>query len=77
MSLNRKLVEFRKKIKANHKKVIDSIIEDHSVNICVFCGEIDNLTREHVIPQWVYDRCLSTGQKFNGVNNTTDKMGQR
>lgn len=57
MSLNRKLVEFRKKIKANHKKVIDSIIEDHSVNICVFCGEIDNLTREHVIPQWVYDRC--------------------
>jgi hypothetical protein len=57
MSLNRKLVEFRKKIKANQKKVIDSIIEDHTVNICVFCGEIDNLTKEHVIPQWVYDRC--------------------
>lgn len=57
MSLNSKLIEFRKKIKANQKKVIDSIIENHSVNICVFCGELSNLTREHVIPQWVYDRC--------------------
>ncbi|GAB5394460.1 MAG: hypothetical protein Altm2KO_22980 [Alteromonas macleodii] len=57
MSLNKKLVEFRKKIKANHTKVITSIIGDHSVNICIFCGENENLTREHVIPQWVYDRC--------------------
>jgi hypothetical protein len=57
MSLNSKLVEFRKKIKANQKRVVDSIIENHSVNVCIFCGELSNLTREHVIPQWVYDRC--------------------
>jgi hypothetical protein len=57
MSLNKKLVEFRKKIRANQTKVITSIIDDHSVNICVFCGETENLTREHVIPQWVYERC--------------------
>lgn len=55
MSLNKKLIEFRKKIKENQTNVITSIIDDHSVNICVFCGETENLTREHVIPQWVYD----------------------
>lgn len=57
MTLNKKLVEFRKKIRANHTKVINSIIGCHSVNICVFCGETEKLTREHVIPQWVYGRC--------------------
>ena len=57
MSLNKKLIEFRKKIKENQTNVITSIIDDHSVNICVFCGETENLTREHVIPQWVYDGC--------------------
>lgn len=77
MSLNRKLIEFRKKIRANQKKVIDSIIEDHSKNICVFCGESDNLTREHVIPQWVYERCArrtfitTTNNNAQTYNRTT------
>ncbi len=57
MSINIKLVEFRKKIRKNQKKIIDSIIENHTKNICIFCGESENLTKEHVIPQWVYDHC--------------------
>ena len=57
MSLNSKLIEFRKKIRKDQKKVIDSIIENHTTNICIFCGGSGNLTKEHVIPQWVYDRC--------------------
>ncbi len=57
MILNKKLIEFRRKIKLNQTNVINSIIDNHSANICVFCGETKNLTREHVIPQWVYDHC--------------------
>jgi len=57
MSLFAKLVRFRKKIRVNRKKVIEAIVTDHSAQICIFCGETENLTREHVIPQWVYNRC--------------------
>ncbi|MAD03405.1 MAG: hypothetical protein CMK65_07280 [Pseudoalteromonas sp.] len=77
MSLNNKLVEFRKKIRANRKHVIDSIIEDHTINMCVFCGEVNDLTREHVIPQWVYERCnirtfiTKTNNNAQTYNKTT------
>lgn len=57
MSLNKKLIEFRTKIRKNQRDVVNSVINDHSANICIFCGEVDGLTKEHVIPKWVYDRC--------------------
>ncbi|RDI15376.1 hypothetical protein DFO48_101654 [Comamonas sp. AG1104] len=57
MSLFAKLVKFRKKIRINQKRIIETIIKDHSANICIFCGTDDNLTKEHVIPQWVYSHC--------------------
>lgn len=57
MSLFAKLIKFRKKIRENRTRVTDTIVKDHLVQICIFCGETENLTREHVIPQWVYNRC--------------------
>ncbi|WP_435237466.1 hypothetical protein ACR30L_07835 [Psychromonas sp. PT13] len=75
MSINLKLVQFRKKIRVNQKKVIDTIIGDHSTQSCIFCGETSFLTKEHVIPQWVYNRC--TKRTFvtttNGVSQTYNK----
>lgn len=76
MGLNQKLVEFRKKIRNNQKFVIDSLISDHAANICIFCGEDDDLTKEHVIPQWVYDRCtkryfVTTTNKASQTYNKT------
>lgn len=58
LKLNSRLVDFRKKIRKNQKKVIDSIIDNHKASICIFCGKAENLTDEHVIPQWVYDHCI-------------------
>lgn len=57
MSLFAKLIKFRKKIRGNRTSVVDTIVKDHSVQICIFCGDTENLTREHVIPQWVYNHC--------------------
>lgn len=55
--------------------MIDSLIRDHAKNICIFCGEDDDLTKEHVIPQWVFDRC--TKRSFvtttNRVSQTYNK----
>ena len=77
MNLNNKLIEFRKKVRVNQQGVVDSIIRDHSANICVFCGEVNGLTKEHVIPQWVYDRCVkrnfitTTNGSAQAYHNTT------
>lgn len=76
MSLNKKLIKFRKKIRKNQKIVLDSIINNHATNICIFCGEADDLTKEHVIPQWVYDRCtkrhfVTTANKTSQTYNKT------
>lgn len=77
MSLNSKLIVFRKKIRENRKKVIDSIIDDRLKKICVFCGEANELTREHVIPQWVYERytnksfITTINNNFQTYNKTT------
>jgi len=75
MSVNSRLIALRKKIRTNQKKIVDVLIEDHHAILCVFCGSTEELTREHVIPQWVYDRC--TKRTFitntNGSSQTYNK----
>ncbi|MFH4700011.1 hypothetical protein WKW72_04955 [Vibrio alginolyticus] len=75
MSIQVKLVHLRQKIRANKKKVIDAIIANHSAEICIICGSHEQLTKEHVIPQWVYNRC--TKRTFqtttNGISQTYNK----
>lgn len=75
MSVNSRLIALRKKIRTNQKKIIDVLIEDHQAVLCIFCGSTEGLTREHVIPQWVYGRC--TKRTFiintNGSSQTYNK----
>lgn len=75
MSVYAKLVKFRKKIRLNQRKIIDTIVKDHSVHICIFCGATESLTREHVIPQWVYGRCAKRTfiTTTNGSSQTYNK----
>lgn len=69
MSLRSKLIQFRKKIRVNQSKVTKAIIHNHSINICIFCGLSEQLTKEHVIPQWVYNHC--TKRTFITTTNRT------
>lgn len=75
MDVNAKLINFRKKIRLNQRNVINAIVKNHSIQICIFCGETENLTKEHVIPQWVYGHC--TKKTFitttNGSSQTYNK----
>ncbi|WP_350998355.1 MULTISPECIES: hypothetical protein [unclassified Shewanella] len=75
MIINSKLIKFRKKIRSNQKHVIDLIVKDHLAEICVFCGMTDSLTREHVIPQWVYSRCVKRTfiTTTNSISQTYNK----
>ena len=54
MELKSNLILLRKNIRANHRKIIDSIINKYKEDICVFCGTTKNLTKEHVIPKWAF-----------------------
>lgn len=71
MTIQLKLVQLRKKIRVNKKKVTDVIIADHSAEICIICGSQEQLTKEHVIPQWVYNR--NTKRTFK---TTTNRISQ-
>lgn len=75
MSLSGKLIELRKNIRNNQTKIINSLKENHTCNICVFCGAEDDLTKEHILPQWIYEK---NHHKFfitntNGISQTYHK----
>lgn len=77
MSLKAKLIKFRKKIRANQSQITSTIINNHSANLCIFCGTTSQLTREHVIPQWTYSHCVkrtfitTTNRTSQTYNKTT------
>ena len=72
MELDHRLILFRKNIRANQKKIIDSIISRDKKNICIFCGSTKYLTREHVIPKWVFGNLPEKNLKTetNGISQS-------
>lgn len=79
-----KLRRIRTALRRNSKTIIDNIIQNHvqlnrkisdNIELCVFCGSTSNLTKEHVIPRWVFDK--STKGFFitdiNGLSQTYNK----
>lgn len=48
--------ELRRKIKLSQKYVMDSFLKDHKISLCFFCGCKSELTKEHVLPQWVFEK---------------------
>jgi len=61
----------RNKIKASQRVVMDELIKDHNCNICFFCGSKDDLTKEHVIPQWAFQ-----SKSEQTLINKTNEQGQ-
>lgn len=68
--INRRLILLRKNIRENKKVIIDTILENHESNICIFCGSKDNLTKEHVLPKWAFGNCSEKyfTTELNGLN---------
>jgi hypothetical protein len=71
MEIDSKLQIFRKNIRKHHKVIIDSIITSDAVDICIFCGSAENLTKEHVIPKWAFG---NQPDKF--FDTTINDLGQ-
>lgn len=71
MQLKKRLIKFRTQVRNNSKFIIDTILADHNANICVFCGGTENLTKEHVIPKWVYSN--NPNSYFTTTTNDQDQ----
>jgi hypothetical protein len=80
-----KLRDLRVKLRKNSKEIIADVLERYvprvsskdksKKEICVFCANQDNLTREHVLPKWTFENCTKknfiTG--INGSEQTYNK----
>ncbi|CAC9972886.1 hypothetical protein [Flavobacterium panici] len=69
MNIESKLLEIRKTARGQGKYVMNKLFDDYLTGLitkkkipsCSFCGTEKNLTKEHVIPKWVFE---SNPKKF-------------
>lgn len=85
MPLDEKLVSIRTSARKKFKVIMDHLIhtkisrlaspEDRASDICSFCASTENLTKEHVIPQWVYEGSVKNFfiTKMNELGQTYNK----
>jgi len=66
-TIERKLQSIRINSRKNGKAIIDKLVADYivrengkavkknSLDICIFCGSRDQITKEHVLPKWIFE----------------------
>ncbi len=67
MNIGLKLRELRTTLRKNSQKIMKDVLERHvprvsfkkksKLEICTFCGSPNNITKEHVLPRWVFGKC--------------------
>jgi len=80
MSIETKLLEIRKIARERGKYVMRKLFDDYLTGLitktkipsCSFCGNEKDLTKEHIIPKWVFE---SNTEKFfiSGINQLDQK----
>ena len=81
MTIDKNLKSLRILVRQNSKIIMDHFIQNNIsrltknngkvVDICMFCGSPDNLTKEHVMPRWAFEN--STVKFFNTEVNGIDQ----
>lgn len=73
--IEKKLRSFRKIIRDRKSDVTRLLIQNHYAEICIICGDTKDLTKEHVIPKWVFknDQKKTFIQTLNEVSQTYSK----
>ncbi len=85
MIIDFKLKNLRIKVRQNSKQIMDDVLQRHvpkislkdkpKTEICIFCASHDNLTKEHVLPKWIFEKCTIRffTTDINGSNQTYNK----
>ena len=73
--IEKKLHNLRKIILDRKSSVTRQLIQNHYAEICIICGDTRDLTKEHVIPKWLFknDQKKTFIQTLNEVNQTYSK----
>lgn len=53
--MDKKFSLLRSKIKKSQSSVMDKVISNHKEEICMLCGSSNEITKEHVLPQWSFE----------------------
>jgi hypothetical protein len=69
--IEQRLITLRKRIRKKGKFVTDNLIKNHNSNICIICGSKNSLTKEHVIPKWIFQN--DPKEFFNTLVNEIDQ----
>lgn len=64
MLINSKLTLLRTQLRQQSKSIIHHILQNHiylngtktNSGICIFCNATNNLTKEHVLPKWTFEK---------------------
>jgi hypothetical protein len=72
------LLLLRKTVKANQSNIIRGIkseyynLNGNRESFCIFCGTRLNLTKEHVVPRWIFEKCTKKYfvTSINGLQQT-------
>jgi hypothetical protein len=87
MEIEYKLKNLRVKVRQNSKKIMDDVLERNvpkkslknkpKTEICVFCSSANNITKEHVLPKWIFQKrtedffITDTNESEQTYNKTT------
>lgn len=83
MDVKIKFKALRVNLRRNSKKIMEDVAIRHipnlspknNIEICIFCGSLHNITKEHVLPKWTFEKCpnrfFTTG--MNGIDQTYNK----
>lgn len=77
MKLNKRLILLRKTIRERQGVIIDITKKNHlkkasqQTKMCIFCGASKNLTKEHMLPKWVFNNCDK--RFFTTITNNTNQ----
>jgi hypothetical protein len=72
------LLFLRKTVRANQSNIIKEIKNEYynlngrRQSFCMFCGTKKNLTKEHVLPRWTFEKCTKRNfiTSINGLKQT-------
>ena len=53
--MDKKFSLLRHKIKESQSAVMNKIISNHKTAVCILCGSDNEITKEHVLPQWSFE----------------------
>ncbi len=64
MKINSKFTLLRNQLRQQSKNIIHHILQNHislngtktNTDICIFCNATNNLTKEHVLPKWTFEK---------------------